>query len=73
MPSVARLQEQDKSVPDHLSPNGEFMDVLENAVRQMLANRKTKPENRLAAITCGVKILAIKHKIDGGEVKGYFD
>ena len=70
MPSVARLNEPP---PETTVPTGDFMFVLERAVRNMLANRKTKPEDRLAAINAGTKLLAIKHKIDGGDVKSFFD
>lgn len=47
----------------------EFMELLEQGVRDVLKNRKSKPSERVAAISAGTKLLAIKNKIasdDGG-------
>jgi hypothetical protein len=70
MPSVAL---KERLPPEITAANGEFVQVLEDTVRRILANRKTKPEDRTAAINAGIKLLAIKHKIDGGDMKGFFD
>jgi hypothetical protein len=73
MPSVARLEQQEPPGIAAVREDGEFMQVLEDTVRRILANRKTKPEDRTAAINAGIKLLAIKHRISGGDVKGFFD
>jgi hypothetical protein len=50
-----------------------FLTELENAVRLVLKNRKSKPTDKLAAINAGVRLAAIKHKISNGDPEeGFF-
>jgi hypothetical protein len=50
-----------------------FLSELENAVRLVLKNRKSKPSDKLAAINAGVRLAAIKHKISNGDPEeGFF-
>ena len=50
-----------------------FLTELENAVRLVLKNRKSKPTDKLAAINAGVRLAHIKHKISNGEPdEGFF-
>lgn len=49
------------------------MTALEDGVRKVLANKRATPGERVAAITAGAKLLAIRHKITGGDEKGFFD
>jgi hypothetical protein len=48
----------------------EFLKTMEDAVRKML--RSKNKADKLSAIGHGVKLLAIKHKINGGDDKGGF-
>lgn len=52
-----------------------FLKQLEDAVRAILKNRKASKAEKLSAIGHGVKVAAIKHKINGGsdEEKGFFN
>jgi hypothetical protein len=57
-------------------PNGasdEFLGVLEEGVRAVLQNKKTKPSERIAAIAAGVKIAMVRYRISGDAEKGFFD
>ena len=49
-----------------------FMAILEAGVTKVLENRKATPSERMAAVNAGVKILAIRYKISGGEDEGFF-
>lgn len=49
-----------------------FMDVLEDGVRTVLKNRKASSAERVAAINVGAKLLAIKHRITGGDEDNFF-
>jgi hypothetical protein len=56
------------------SGDDKFLKELEASVLAILKNRKTKPADKLAAIREGVKVAAIKHKVnDGDPEKGFFD
>lgn len=46
---------------------------LESAIRTVIKSRKASPSERVAAIGMGVKLLAVKHKINGGDDTGFFD
>jgi len=48
------------------------MAVLEKGVRDVLGNRKASPTDKLAAVNAGAKLLAIKHKITGGDEDSFF-
>jgi hypothetical protein len=50
-----------------------FMDVLEQAVRDVIKNRKAKPSEKLQAATVGAKLEMIRHKISGSDEKGFFE
>jgi hypothetical protein len=52
----------------------EFLTELQDAVRKILKGGKgIKPAEKLAAISAGVKIAAIKHKVTSGEdTEGFF-
>ena len=50
-----------------------FLTELENAVRAVIKNRRSKPADKLSAINAGVRLAAIKHKISGGDPEeGFF-
>lgn len=61
-------------------PNGkdtakedELLNDLEIAVKKIVKGGKTSMENKLAAINAGVRLLAIRHKINGGpQDEGFF-
>lgn len=50
----------------------DFMATLENGVKQVLGNRKATAAERMAAVNAGVKLLAIRHKIEGSEDSDFF-
>lgn len=50
----------------------DFVVILEGGIRDVLKNRKTKPSEKVAAIVAGTKLMLVKHKIDGGDDKGFF-
>jgi hypothetical protein len=49
-----------------------FLQELEDGVRKILKSQKATKADKLSAITAGVKIAAIKHKINGGDEEGFF-
>jgi hypothetical protein len=49
-----------------------FMKTLEEGVRAVLSDKKAKPHERVAAISAGAKLLAIKHKIKDDESESFF-
>ena len=52
----------------------DFLKELEVAVRKIVKSNKSSKADKLSAIGQGVKLLAIKHKINGGDDKaGFFD
>ena len=53
--------------------NDKFLDDLEEAVRTIIKNKKASKADQLSAIAAGVKIAAIRHRISGGEEKGFFE
>lgn len=60
------------------APNGnkddDFLKELEQGVRSILRNRKASRADKLSAITAGVKVAQIRHRIVGGDEKaGFFD
>lgn len=62
---VVRKPRAPKKEPD-------LSEVLEAAIRAVLKNKETKPADRLKAIEAGAKLLAIRHKIEGGGDAGNF-
>jgi hypothetical protein len=53
--------------------DGDFLSVLEKGIRQVLEDPKSKPAERTAAIVAGTRIALVRHKITGGDVKGFFE
>jgi len=50
-----------------------FLKDLEDAVRAILKGKKISRADKLSAIGHGTKLLAIRHKINGGDDdKGFF-
>lgn len=49
-----------------------FLKTLEEGVRAVLTDKKSKPHERVAAISAGAKLLAIKHKIKDDDSTGFF-
>jgi len=51
----------------------EFLADLESAIRKILTNRKSSKADKLAAVNAGVRLAAIRHKINGREIdEGFF-
>lgn len=51
-----------------------FLAALEKGVLDILRNKKSTKADKLSAIDKGVKLAAIKHKVnDDGEEKGFFN
>lgn len=50
----------------------DLSEVLEAAIRSVLKDKETKPSDRVKAIEAGAKLLAIRHKIEGGGDAGNF-
>lgn len=50
----------------------DFQDVLEQGVRGVLSNRKATASEKLQAVAAGVKLLAIRYKISGGDESNFF-
>ena len=51
----------------------EFLKLLEDGVRKVLKSKDASPGAKLQAVQAGAKLLAIRHKIGGGDEKGFFD
>jgi hypothetical protein len=54
----------------------EFLNDLEKAIRKILKAQKSSPTEKLAAINCGVRLSAIRHRISSSgedEAKGFFE
>jgi hypothetical protein len=47
------------------APTDDFLILLEKGVRDVIADKKATPADRLKAIEAGAKLLGIKHKISG--------
>jgi hypothetical protein len=61
----ARAKPQDESE--------KFLGILEGGVKAVLKDGSATAGERVAAITAGAKLLAIRHKISDGDQKGFFD
>ncbi len=55
-----------------VAEKSDFQDVLEKGVRGVLKSKKATASERLQAVAAGVKLLAIRHKISGGDEEGFF-
>lgn len=64
----AKNSDEDKNPIDE----DDFLRTLEDGVREVIKNKRSKPSERMAAVTAGVKILAIRHKIKDGDDTGFF-
>lgn len=51
----------------------EFLKMLEDGVKKVLKSKEAKPHERLQAIQAGAKLLAVRHKIGGGDEGNFFD
>jgi hypothetical protein len=52
--------------------DGDLLADLEKAVRTIIRSSKTSKADKLAAIVAGTKLLAIRHRIQGDDEKGFF-
>ena len=50
-----------------------FLGILEGGVKAVLRDASALAAERVAAITAGAKLLAIRHKISDGDQKGFFE
>ena len=50
----------------------DFMACLEKGVRDVLGKKSSTASEKLAAVTAGTKLLAIRHRITGGEEENFF-
>lgn len=50
----------------------DFLDTLEDGVRGVLKDKRAKPAERVAAITAGAKVAAIRHRINGDDETSFF-
>jgi len=52
----------------------EFLAALEKGVLDIIKNKKSTKADKLSAINAGVRLAAIKHKVNGGDGDtGFFD
>jgi len=58
--------------PDQANGSEAFMAILEAGVTKVLENRKSTAAERMAAVNAGVKLLAIRNKIEGSEDSDFF-
>lgn len=49
------------------------MTVLEQGVRNVLRDKEATASEKLAAVNAGAKLLAIRHKIAGGDEDNFFN
>lgn len=54
------------------APKATLLEELEKSILDMLEKPRLPNAEKLKAIEAGVKVLAIKHKIDGGGQDGAF-
>jgi hypothetical protein len=50
----------------------ELLKLLEDGIRKILKDPNAKLADRLKAIETGAKLLAIRHKVEGGGTDGSF-
>ena len=51
----------------------EFLAALEKGVLDIIKNKKSTKADKLSAINAGVRLAAIKHKVNGGDAdEGFF-
>jgi hypothetical protein len=67
------LPDEVKAAPEGTEPESDFLSILEGGVRSVLKSKKATPSERVAAISAGVKVAMIKHRISGDGEKGFFD
>ena len=49
-----------------------FLGILEGGVKAVLKDKDASAAERVAAITAGAKLLAIRHKISGADEDSFF-
>jgi hypothetical protein len=49
-----------------------LMATLEQGIRAVLKDKDASTSERLQAITAGAKLLAVRHKLEGGDEGGFF-
>ncbi len=50
-----------------------LIDTLEKAIRDVISAKDASISEKLQAITAGTKVLAVRHKLEGGDEGGFFD
>ena len=55
-----------------LNGSEKFLRLLERNVKQVLLAKDATRSEQLQAINAGAKLLAIRHRIEGGEHEGFF-
>jgi hypothetical protein len=50
----------------------DFIDELEQGVRSVLKKKGSTAAERLNAVQAGIKLLAVRHKIEGDETDNFF-
>lgn len=70
---VPRNKVMARKPADLASEDDKFLKLLEDGVKKVLSDPASKPGERLQAVQAGAKLLAIRHKIGGGDEKGFFD
>ena len=54
------------------SDSDAFLSTLEQGVKEVLADETATAAERIAAVTAGAKLLAIKHKLSSDDEKNFF-
>ena len=57
-------------IPDQ---DEQLLTLLEKGVKDVLTSKRSNPADRLKAVDSGIKLLAIRHKIGGGDEGNFFD
>lgn len=55
-----------------LNGSEKFLRLLERHVKQILLSKEASRAEKVQAITTGAKLLAIRHKIEGGDEQSFF-
>lgn len=50
----------------------EFLQVLEKGIRDVLKSKASTPAEKIQAINAGSRLMAIRHKVGGGEDDNFF-
>ena len=71
--AICRNKVMNKKSSEINDEDEEFLKLLEDGVRRVLKDKESKPGLKLQAVQAGAKLLMIRHKIGGGDEKGFFD